>query len=97
MYTLKALAIRERLFTDSTAPDFSRTFVDMVEEYGRSWEFGLATRHYLKHFPLRIPGMAQMGIGMLSRKRMDVRPHRIRGLSQLQAILARAKELEGAA
>jgi hypothetical protein len=37
-----------------------------------------------------------MGIGMLSRKRMDVRPHRIHGLAQLQAILARAKELEDA-
>jgi len=65
-----------------------------VETYGRSFEFGLATRHYLSHFPLRLPGMAPMGLGLMSRGRMDVRPHRIEGIQQLQAILNRAKELE---
>lgn len=94
MYTLKSLAIRARLYRDSTAPDFSQTFVDMVEEYGRSYEFGLATRHYLKHFPLRLPGIAPMGLGMLSKKRMDIAPRRIEGIDQLKAILSRAKELE---
>jgi heterodisulfide reductase subunit C len=94
MYTLKSMAIQEKLFTNSTAPDFSQTFVDMVETYGRSYEFGLATRHYLKHFPLRLPGMAPMGLGMLSKKRMDMTPKRIEGIDNLKAILARAKELE---
>ena len=94
MYTLKGLAIEAKLYTDSTAPDFAQTFVDMVETYGRSYEFGLATRHYLKHYPLRLPGMAPMGWGMLSKKRMDVKPRRIEGIDQLKAILTRAKELE---
>lgn len=94
MYTLKGMAIRERLFQESTAPEFSETFVDMVENYGRSFEFGLAMRHYLKHFPLRMPSMADMGIGMLSHKRMTVRPRRIKGIDQLKAILEKAKTLE---
>ena len=94
MYTLKGMAIQAKLYTDSTAPDFSQTFVDMVENYGRSYEFGLATRHYLKHYPLRLPSMAPMGFGMLSKKRMDITPHRIEGMDQLKAILDRAKELE---
>ncbi len=94
MYTLKGMAIRARLYQDATAPEFSQTFVDNVESYGRSYEFGLATRHYLKHFPLRLPGMAPMGLGMLSRKRMEITPRRIEGIEQLKAILARAKELE---
>ena len=94
MYTLKGMAIDAKLFQDSTAPDFSQTFVDMVEEYGRGFEFGLATRHYLKHFPLRIPGMAPMGLGLLSKKRMSITPNRIKGIKQLTAILDRAKELE---
>jgi heterodisulfide reductase subunit C len=94
MYTLKSMAIRAKLYRDSTAPDFSQTFVDMVENYGRSYEFGLATRHYLKHFPLRLPGMAPMGLGMLSRKRMDINPHRIEGIEQLKAILESAKQLQ---
>jgi heterodisulfide reductase subunit C len=97
MYTLKSMAIHAKLYRDSTAPDFAQSFVDLVEEYGRSHEFGLATRHYLRHFPLRLPGMAPMGLGMLSRRRMELRPRRIEGIGQLKAILARAKELEGAA
>ncbi len=95
MYTLKGMAIEAKLFRDSTAPDFSKTFVDMVEEYGRSYEFGLATRHYLKHFPLRLPGMAPMGMGLLSKQRMSITPKRIKGIQQLKAILKRAKEIEG--
>lgn len=94
MYTLKGMAIEAKLYQDSTAPDFSQTFVDMVEEYGRSFEFGLATRHYLKHFPLRLPNMAPMGIGMLSKQRMSIAPTRIKGIAQLKAILKRAKEVE---
>lgn len=94
MYTLKSMAIQEKIFKDSTAPDFSQTFVNMVETYGRSYEFGLATRHYLKHFPLRMPSVAPMGLGMLSKKRMDITPTRIEGIDQLKAILTRAKELE---
>jgi heterodisulfide reductase subunit C len=94
MYTLKGMAIEAKLYRDSTAPDFSQTFVDMVEEYGRGFEFGLATRHYLKHFPLRLPGMAPMGLGLLTKKRMNITPNRIKGIKQLTAILDRAKELE---
>ena len=95
MYTLKSMAIRSKLYKDSTAPDFSETFVDMVENYGRSFEFGLASRHYLKHYPLRLPGMVPMGWGMLSKKRMLMKPNRINGIDQLKKILNRAKELEG--
>ncbi len=94
MYTLKSMAIEARLFQDATAADFSQTFVGMVEEFGRSFELGLATQHYLKHFPLRLPGMAPMGMGMLSRKRMALVPKRIKNVRQLKAILKRAKELE---
>jgi heterodisulfide reductase subunit C len=94
MYTLKSMAIRANMYRDATAPDFSQTFVDMIEEYGRSYEFGLASRHYLKHFPLRLPSMAPMGFGMLTRQRMNVKPRRIRNIGQLQAILRRAKELD---
>ena len=94
MYTLKSMAIEAKLYQDSTAADFSQTFVGMVEEYGRSFELGLATQHYLRHFPLRLPGMAPMGMGMLSRKRMSLTPKRIKNVRQLKAILKRAKELE---
>jgi len=94
MYTLKGMAVEANLFQNSTAPDFSQTFVDMIENYGRSFEFGLATRHYLKHFPLRLPSMMPMGFGMLTKQRMSMTPHRIKGIGQLKTILKRAKEVE---
>lgn len=94
MYTLKAMAIREREYRDAAAPEFSETFVDMVEKYGRSYEFGLATRHYLKHAPLRLVGMSMMGLGMLAKGRMSMTPKKIRGIAQLKSILKKAKEME---
>ncbi len=94
MYTLKRMSVEAGLYEDSTAPDLSETFVDYVERYGRSFEFGLATRHNLRHRPLSIPGMAPMGLGMLTKGRMDLTPHRIEGMDQLRAILRRAEQLE---
>jgi heterodisulfide reductase subunit C len=97
MYTLKGMAIRAKLYRERQlhAPEFAQTFVDAVENYGRSYEFGLATRYFLRHQPLRLPGMAPMGMGMLKRRRMSLKPRRIKGIRQLQAILTRAKQLEG--
>jgi quinone-modifying oxidoreductase subunit QmoC len=94
MYTLKSMAIREKLYDDSVAPDFSQTFISYVENYGRSFEFGLATRQNLKHRLTQIPSMMPMGLGMLTRGRMDLTPQRIDQIDQLQAILAYAIELE---
>jgi heterodisulfide reductase subunit C len=94
MYTLKSMAIQAKLYDDSTAPDFARTFVDMVEKHGRSYEFGLATRYYLTHQLKRLAGMAPMGLGMLTKERINIRPHTIEGIDQLHKILERAKELE---
>ena len=94
MYTLKCMAIEEGLYRSPIAPEFSQTFIDMVENNGRSFELGLASIHYLKHFPLRLPGLTPMAIGMLTKKRMAIMPKRIRQVPQLKAILQRAKELE---
>lgn len=96
MYTLKSIAVRENRADDHTAPGFSQTFIGYIESYGRSFELGLATRHNLRHRPRQIPGMVPMGLGMLARGRIDLRPTRIRRLEQLQAILTRAGELEAA-
>jgi heterodisulfide reductase subunit C len=94
MYTLKRMAIEANLYEETTAADFSQTMVDHIENYGRSFELGLATRHYLRHHPLRLVAGASFGLGMLSRGRLDLTPQRIEQYEQLQAILRRAKELE---
>jgi heterodisulfide reductase subunit C/quinone-modifying oxidoreductase subunit QmoC len=75
------------------APKFSETFIGNVENYGRSFELGLATRFHLSHHPLDMHKMAPMALDMLRRGRIDLTPNRIKQIDQLKAILAKAKEL----
>jgi hypothetical protein len=44
--------------------------------------------------PMSVPGLVELGMGMLTKGRMDMTPHKIDNISQLQKILNRAKELE---
>ena len=88
------MAIAAKLYDESNAPDLSKTFVSQVENNGRSFELGLATRHYLRHQPLRLIGSATFGLEMLSKGRLDLTPQKIEGLDQLKAILKKAKELD---
>ena len=98
MYSLKRLAIREGYYLANNltkdASGFSETFIDYVENYGRSFELGLATRYHLMHHPLDMPKMAPMGFGMLRKGRMSLTPKRIKHLDELKAILRKAKEIE---
>jgi heterodisulfide reductase subunit C len=95
MYGLKNLSLREKMYSDSTAPDFSKTFISLVETYGRSFEIGLAGIHNVMHFITRLPNMMPMAIGMLTKKGMSITPpKRIKGMPELKKILKRAKELE---
>jgi heterodisulfide reductase subunit C len=96
MYALKAQATQQGRVPSHVAPDFSRTFVDYIHRYGRSFEVGLVAKHYLRHYVTRLPNMATSGMGMVTKGRMGFRPHRIRGIEGLNAILDRASELEAA-
>jgi heterodisulfide reductase subunit C len=95
MYTLKRMAIAEGLYQDSDAPDWSQTFIGMVEQFGRSYELGLATRYHLTHRPLGKIGLGTFALDMLRRDRLALTPSSIKGIEQLRAILNKARELEG--
>jgi len=97
MYTLKNMALKSEMIQDSTASDFSHKFISYVENYGRSFEIGLAGIHSLTHMRLaaRLPKMVPMALGMLTKKGMSpLPPKRIKGMNDLKKILKRAKELE---
>jgi heterodisulfide reductase subunit C len=96
MYALKAMATREGRGPGAVGQRFSRSFVDNIHKYGRSFEVGLVTRHYLRHYVTRLPSMATAGMSMVTSGRMGLRPHRIKGVDGLNAILERAGELEAA-
>jgi heterodisulfide reductase subunit C len=99
MYTLKNMALKSKMVQDSTASDFSKTFIHYVEDYGRSFEIGLAGIQNVTHLRLatRLPSMVPMALGMLIKKGMSpLPPKRIKGMNDLKKILNRAKELEAA-
>ena len=99
MYTLKRMAIKEGHYHQSSAsdaPDFSETFIGYVENYGRSFELGLATRYHLRHHPIGMFKKAALGLDLFRKGRMDLKPKRIKDIDQLHAILDKAKELGGA-
>ncbi len=96
MYTLKRMAIREGFYRETEgleASGFAGYFMDNVENYGRSFEFGLASRFTLRYRPLKAVKLAPMGLGMWRKGRMDLTPHRIKNIKQFKAILKKAKEL----
>jgi heterodisulfide reductase subunit C len=98
MYTIKRLSIQEgqyRKSTASDAPGFSQDFIFFVENFGRSFELGIAAVYNLRYHPLSLPKMMPMGLAMMRKNRMDLTPTRIKGIAGLKAILAKAKELEG--
>lgn len=94
MYTLKRMAVAAKTYDDSQAPDFSRTFITWVENYGRAFELGLMSLHMIRHNLTGVLRLAPMATGMVARRRMDFTPKSIKGIDGLKAILATAKELE---
>ncbi len=93
MYTLKEMAIQAGRYEHPHAAKFSETFVGFVEERGRSFELGLATRYHLFHHPQNMVRLGMMGMGMMRRGRLALRPKSIRNIGQLRAILEAAKTI----
>jgi len=94
MYTIKRIAVEEKIYDDSKAPDFSKTFINWVENYGRSFELGLMGIHMIRHNPFGVFKIAGMGVGMVTKGRMGFTPTKIKDIDGLKAILAKAKQLE---
>jgi heterodisulfide reductase subunit C len=96
MYALKRLSLRENMASGTDAPALARTFTGLLDKYGRSFEFGLASRYYLFNKPISMLKMGPLGLSMFTRGRMSLVPTKIRQLDQLQAIIKKARELGGA-
>ena len=93
MYTLKQEAIANKQFSKNPHSDWSNSFIGYVEQYGRSFEFGLATRYHLAHHPLSMVGKGMMGFSMIRKGRINLTPDRIQNMPQLTAILNEAKRI----
>jgi heterodisulfide reductase subunit C len=94
MYTLRRMSASAGAHANGDAADFSRTFIDLVQRYGRSFELELAARYHLTHSPLKKMSQGPLALGMVLKDRLSFRPNRIRELEGFKAILAKAKHIE---
>jgi heterodisulfide reductase subunit C len=97
IYALKRMSIAENRYKSANAdgPRLAKTFTNMVERFGRSYEAGLATFYHMLHRPIGMMRMMPMGMQIFFRGRMDIFPTKIRQVDQLRAIIKKAKELSG--
>ncbi len=93
MYTLKRMAIEKGQYHKDSHADFSTSFIGYVEHYGRSFEFGLATRYHLTHHPLDMMRKSGLGFQMMQKGRLSTNPEKIQNMPQLTAILSEAKRI----
>ena len=89
MYELKRLGVEFGLVQEgAVAPVLSKTFVDIVDKYGRMPEILLMMKVLLKTNPMRILKMVPHGLRLLLRGRISLLPlllpHRISGISELE-------------
>ena len=96
MYTLKRLAIRDKLACDDDSPALAKTFTDLVERYGRAYEVGIALFYLGRKKPMSALRAGPMGMSMFFKGRMAILPTKIRQIEQLQAIIKKAREIGGA-
>lgn len=95
LYTLKRMAIREGHASNPDAVALAKTFTGYVDRYGRAFEAGLATRYHLVHRPVAAMRLTGIGLSMIQRGRIALRPKKIRERDQLQSIIRKARELGG--
>ncbi|MFZ5995945.1 MAG: 4Fe-4S dicluster domain-containing protein [Nitrospirota bacterium] len=92
MYTLKQMAVREGIVKITDAYDFSKTFINLIEKYGRSFDFGLAMRYRLDHNPADRHSWGSLALKLYKKERIVLGPSKIEGIEQLRRIVNKAKE-----
>jgi len=97
MHALEIIAIRSGKTTSkSNTPIMYQCFVDSARSNGRVYELGMMIKLFLKTNPFSALKLAPVGMGLFFHKRLPLKPSRIKGMSDLKAILNKARELGGA-
>jgi len=84
MYEAKRLGIEYGLVKEGeVAPTLSKSYVDMVDNYGRVNEIMLVMKTLLKTKPWGLLKMMPQGMKLITRGRLPLFPHKIKGVSEL--------------
>jgi heterodisulfide reductase subunit C len=96
LYALKRLAMNKKIYPDKfPVYALSKAFVGNLYRYGRNFELGLGATYLLKTHPMKALGQAGFGLMMMSHGRLSLRPHTIKKIDEVRAIIDRANKLEG--
>jgi quinone-modifying oxidoreductase, subunit QmoC len=94
MYALKRLAMEKKIYPENfPVYALSTAFINNIYKYGRNYELGLGIKYLLKASPTKLLGNAGFGLAMMSRGRLNILPKTIRKVSEVRAIIDRAKQL----
>jgi heterodisulfide reductase subunit C len=93
-HALESLASRHGYRVGGTrTPRLYRSFVDSIGANGRVHELGMMMKYYMGVSPLAALKLWKVGLMLLTRRRLPVRPTRIKGRSELADILRRYREV----
>ena len=98
VYALKRVATQRGIFPKTfPAHAISEAFVGNVNRFGRNWELWFGLRYYLSTHPTRLvsPNVQRFALRMLKRRRLGLRPPRIRAMKEVRAIIAKAGAMGG--
>lgn len=95
MYALKRLAMGMKIYPKNfPVHALSAEFISNIYKYGRSYEMGLVIKYFLKTDPKKLLANAAFGMKMMSKGRISMKPNSIKRVSEIRAIIDRARELE---
>jgi heterodisulfide reductase subunit C len=98
LYALKRLATQKGLFP-ATFPvhSLSEAFAANIRAYGRNWELWMGLKYYLASRPAKLfsPDLQRFALAMLKRKRLSLRPTRVRRVDEVRRIIDKAKAVGG--
>lgn len=95
LYALKRMAIEKNLFP-KRFPIYilSKSFVCLINLFGRSYEAGLLLLYYLRTNPVKLFSLIPLASRLLRKGRIAVLPAKIKKRRELRAILAEAEVME---
>jgi heterodisulfide reductase subunit C len=98
LYALKRLASQRDLFPPSfPVHSLAEAFAANIRSYGRNWELWMGLKYYLTSRPghLLSQDLRRFALAMLKRKRLALRPTRVRRVDEVRRIIDRAKAVGG--
>lgn len=95
LYALKRTAMDKGLFPKNfPVHALSRSFVQVMNHFGRSYEAGLIMLYYLKTDPFKLLGLLPFTWRMMQKKRISWFPKKLKNQEQFAKIMAEASLLE---